>query len=292
MARPMRDGSFMRARVGSVAVCLAMTACLDGSQTEVRLVGTLNRARSMYPGIHPRMPDAATPSPPRSFSVAGWVALVMGLALVSGGAVVALLLARFAFPSSATSHVDVTPSPNVVLAVRALARLETVQFHMERVVELTDQQTHLFGVFESRDAILLVAVGDVVAGVDLAKLSPEDVESDGAKRSIRVRIPAPEIFSATLDNARTHVVLRSTDTLATRREDIEGMARREAEARLERAATVAGILTRATENAERGIESLLRSMGYREVEVASKPTSLLPDMPSFPKLNSEEGSLR
>jgi hypothetical protein len=211
------------------------------------------------------MPDSANP---RSISLAAWIAMAVGLAL--SGAGVALLVARLAFPSATTSHVDITPSPNVVLAVRALARLETVDFHMERVVELTDQQSHLFGLVQSQDAILLVAVGDVVAGVDLAKLTQADVDADAVGRSVRVRAPGPEIFSATLDNERTHVVIRATDRLATRREDLEGMARREAESRLKGAATEAGILARAAENGERAIESLLRSMGYQQIQITWK----------------------
>ena len=193
------------------------------------------------------------------------VALAVGL--VVSGAGVALLVGRFALPSPAASRVQVTPSPNVVLAMRTLARLQTVNFHMERVVELTDQQSHLFGLVHSQDAILLVAVGDVVAGVDLAKLGQADVDTDWATRSVRVRAPAPEIFSATLDNERTHVVTRATDRLATRREDLEGMARREAESRLRSAADEAGILARAADSGERAFESLLRSMGYEHVQI-------------------------
>lgn len=202
-------------------------------------------------------------------SLGARVALAVGLVL--SGASVALLATRFTLPSPSTSRVDVTPSPNVVLAMRTLARLETVDFHMERVVELTDQQSHLFGLVQSQDAILLVAVGDVVSGVDLAKLAQDDVDADWVARSVRVRAPAPEIFSATLDNERTHVVTRSTDRLATRREDLEGMARREAESRLKSAATEAGILARAADDGERAIESLLRSLGYREVRITWKP---------------------
>jgi delta 1-pyrroline-5-carboxylate dehydrogenase len=106
--------------------------------------------------------------------------------------------------------------------------------------------------------------------VDLAKLAPEDIDADWVSRSVRLRAPAPEIFSATLDNERTHVVTRATDTLATRREDLEGMARREAESRLRSAATEAGILTRAADNGERAVESLLRSLGYQQVQVTWK----------------------
>ena len=189
------------------------------------------------------------------------------LGLVVGAAVVALVFVRFVLPSASTSQLAIASTPNVVLAVRELARLETANYHMERVVELSDEQTHLFGLVQSKDALLLVAVGDVVAGVDLSKLRDQDVEADWPTHTVHVHAPAPEVFSATLDNARTHVVTRSTDRLATRREDLEGLARQDAEAKLKSAAIEAGILTRAQDGGDRALESLLRSLGFERVQI-------------------------
>src|SRR5207253_6452014 len=70
-------------------------------------------------------------------------------------------------PSSTTSRIDVRPTPNVLVAVRDLSRLESATYHMERVVEMTDEQSKLFGLVKTRDSLLLVAVGDVTAGIDL-----------------------------------------------------------------------------------------------------------------------------
>ena len=172
--------------------------------------------------------------------------------------------------AAGADRVTVAPSPNVVLAMRDLSRLETSSYHMERVIELTDDQTHLFGLVKSRDALLLVAVGDVTAGVDLGKLGDGDVETDWAKRKVRVRLPAPEIFSTALDNARTHVVTRSTDILAQRHEDLEGKARAEAESSMKGGAVDAGILDRAQAGAEREVRSLLKSLGFEQVDVDFK----------------------
>ena len=82
-------------------------------------------------------------------------------------------------------------APAVVLAVRDMARLEATSFHIEKVVEASDAQSRLWGFVEAKDTLLLVAVGDVVAGVDLSKLRDEDVTVDPAGRSVRMRLPAP-----------------------------------------------------------------------------------------------------
>jgi hypothetical protein len=183
--------------------------------------------------------------------------------------VAAFLLGRLQslmpLPPESTSVVTVRPSPNVIMSVRELSRLETTQYHVERVIELADKQEHLFGLVHAKDALLLVAAGDVVAGVDLSKLDPMGVQVDWPTRTARLRLPEPEIFSVAIDNARTHVVTRSTDVLATRTEDLEGQARSEAESSMRGAAIEAGVLPRAKTAAERAVGDVLRGLGFEHV---------------------------
>ena len=120
-------------------------------------------------------------------------------------------------------------------------------------------------------AILLVAVADVTAGVDLAKLAEGDVQVDTKLRRARIVLPAAEIFHAALDNERTYVHTRRTGLLARRQEALEARARSEAERALLDAAREAGILPRAEESARRAVERLVRSLGYDSVEVHSTP---------------------
>ena len=173
-----------------------------------------------------------------------------------------------AFAPATTSRIEVKPTPNVLLAMRELSRLETESYHMERVIELTDEQTKLYGLLKARDAVLLVAVGDVIAGVDMKKLRDEDVATDWPTRGVKITLPAPEVLSATLDNAKTHVFSRNTDLLATRKEELEGLARAEAEASMKKAALDQQLLDRARASAERAVTALLRSLGFERIEIA------------------------
>jgi hypothetical protein len=176
----------------------------------------------------------------------------------------------FSLPPSSTSVLEVRPTPSVVVAVRQLARLETSSYHMERVIELADKQTHLFGLLDAKDALLLVAVADVTAGVDMEKLGDGDVSVDPVTKHVKIRVPAPEIFSVALDNGRTRVVSRTTDAFATRKESLEGEARSEAEASMRDAAIESGILERARTGAERALRDLLRALGFDAVELEWK----------------------
>lgn len=168
-------------------------------------------------------------------------------------------------PSSDTTIVRSAPS--VVVAVRDLARLESAQYHVERVIELRDRQSRLFGLITAEDAILLVAVGDVTAGVDLTLLRDGDVVVDPAKGTARLALPAVEVLWTRLDNDHTWIYSRTTDFLAQRHENLETRARQEAESTLEESALERGILARARDNAQRTIEALVRSLGYTDVTV-------------------------
>jgi hypothetical protein len=165
------------------------------------------------------------------------------------------------------SQAERSRPPDVVSQVRELARLEGVSYHIERVVDLKDEQRKVFGLVSAGDAILLVASGDVVAGVDLGKLGPGDVQTTPDGRGVTIRLPPAEVFSARLDNAHTYVHSRKTDLLAERQESLETRARQAAEETLRDAAEDAGILERAEASVARTVKSLVRSLGFEEVRV-------------------------
>ncbi|MET0792012.1 MAG: DUF4230 domain-containing protein [Polyangiaceae bacterium] len=192
--------------------------------------------------------------------------LLVGLTVASGAKSCAASRIPV-IPPLSSSVTIVQPTPNVLVAVKDLARLESASFHMERVIDLTDKQSLLFGLVQSEDAILLVAVADVSAGVDLQKLNASDITVDAAQKSAKLTLPAPEVFHAELDNEKTYVHTRHTGALATRKENLETRARKEAERSLTDAALQAGILARASDNAKRAVEGLVRGLGYEQVEV-------------------------
>jgi uncharacterized protein DUF4230 len=170
-------------------------------------------------------------------------------------------------PRSATI---VRSTPSVLTAVRDLARLESVEYHVERVIDLRDEQPVLFGLIKTQDAILLVAVGDVTAGVDLSELQDGDVTADPSRSTARVVLPPARVLVTRLDNEHTWVYARITDRLAQRHEDLETRARQEAESTLAQTALDDGILDRARRNAEQTVASLIRSLGYTDVAVTSR----------------------
>lgn len=204
--------------------------------------------------------------PSQGLAIRGVSTLLLVLISVCVGGALVHWIAEIVSPApEPTEVVEVRPTPLVIVAVRDLARLESASYHMERVIDLTSTQRRVFGLVEAQDSILLVAAADVVAGVDLAALEDEDVVVEGER--VVITLPRAEVFSARLDSERTYVRQRETDLLARRRENLETSARREAERTLRTSAIEAGILERAERNAQGTVESLVRSLGFSEVEV-------------------------
>ncbi len=162
---------------------------------------------------------------------------------------------------------EVYNGASVIMAVHKLARLESAQFNIEQVVDLTDKQKTFFGLLEVTDKILLVASGEVTVGVDLAELDENDVVVDISKKEAIVTLPPVRILSVRVDNERTYVHHRETDLLASRKDTLEAKARQEAERSIREAALNGGILEQGRRNAARTVESLINSLGYTMVTI-------------------------
>lgn len=161
------------------------------------------------------------------------------------------------------------PTPTVIVdpvtivrQVRSLARLETIQYSVEKVIT-AEQGQGPFG-FLVGDRLLLVAHGEVIAGVDLSKLSPDDLQV--RENVLYVTLPEPEVFVATLDNEQTYVYDRETGILTRQDIDLESTARRAAEQAIREAALEDNILGQAQVNAENYLYRLFLEIGnYDEV---------------------------
>jgi hypothetical protein len=156
----------------------------------------------------------------------------------------------------------IIPDPvTIIREIRSLARLETIQYTVEKVITAQTSQGALDFLFEDR--LLLVAHGIVIAGVDLEKLTPEDMWLEGSV--LNVRLPEAEVFIATLDNEKTYVYDRDTGILRKPIQDLETLARQAAEKTIREAAIEDGILDTARQNAETYLSRLFVALGYADV---------------------------
>ncbi len=165
--------------------------------------------------------------------------------------------------SGRATRID-TSSPSVVDKIRQLSRLETVDYSIEKIVE-GDKENPYLPSFLVGDKLMLVAHGEVIAGVDLSQIKQGDVSVDGD--TITVTLPPPQILATRLDNGRTRVYSRTTGVLLEPDPNLESQVRQTAEQQFTQAALDDGVLDKARQNARTGVTALLSGLGFHHVNV-------------------------
>jgi hypothetical protein len=156
-----------------------------------------------------------------------------------------------------------TTGPVVVEGIQDLNRLATIRWRESVIVTRESGGTELER-FLAGEKVLLVATGDVEAGVDLASLGRDDVKVNG--ETVTIRLPEPEILSVSLDEQKTGVYDRDFGPLNLRPDDdLVEQARAAAVDRIEQAARDEDILDQAEQNAEDSIRAFVSTLGFEEV---------------------------
>jgi len=153
--------------------------------------------------------------------------------------------------------------PTVVHQIQQLQRLETVSYTMDKIISGEHDNAYL-PKFLAGDRLLLVVHGEVVGGINLAGLKPGDVVIQGQK--VLIHLPAAEVLSTRIDNARTKVYSRDTGLFSSPDPNLESEVREEAERQLQQAALQDGILKIAANNARSTISGMLKGFGFLEVD--------------------------
>ncbi len=152
----------------------------------------------------------------------------------------------------------------VVEVIQDLNRLATVRW-TESVPVTRESGGTEFEQFLTGERVLLVAVGEVEAGVDLSALGEGDVRVEG--ETVTIRLPEPEIFSTDINEDATYVYDRDYGVLNFRPDDgLIKEARTEAEDRILDAARENGILEQAQSNAEESVRTFVTVLGFERVE--------------------------
>jgi hypothetical protein len=157
--------------------------------------------------------------------------------------------------------------PAVVQGIQRLNELATVKYTTQ-VLVTEEENNQIFRQplpeVLTGEKVLLVAVGEVEAGVDLDELEPEDVRVTGD--TVYLDLPAARILDSSLDEDKTRLYDRDRGVFKIRGDDdLIEEARRDAVDKMVEAARENGILDKAQNNAETSISTLVTSLGYDEV---------------------------
>lgn len=184
-----------------------------------------------------------------------------------------------------------TPTPQVITGaavvrrIQDLSRLETASYTIETVIDIRQgSNIPIIGDFLAGDELLLIAHGNVVAGVDLGALQESDVSVSPDGSTITLRLPPAQIFSANLNDDRTRVYSRDRGLFAPENKDLETQARQLAVNQILSGACEDGIMQRATEEAQQSLTQFLGLLEFEQIEVIAGPSSpcVAPGGPAVP----------
>lgn len=160
---------------------------------------------------------------------------------------------------------------DVVMGIRELNELATVEYTTQAVVTV-EENPRIIQLLPSPDfltgeRIIVVATGEVTAGIDLDELGKDDIRVAGG--TVFVELPEARVLRTSLDEDRTRLYDRDRGLLRVRGNDeLIDTAREEAEDRVLASARENGILEKAQDNAEASIRGLVTSLGYQRIVFA------------------------
>ena len=151
----------------------------------------------------------------------------------------------------------------LVTRVRELSRLETTAMRVMHVSTVR-QSRGVIPQSIAGDEITFLAVGDVVAGIDLSQLQRDDVRLD-PDGTLVLSLPPSRVLMTRLDNRESRVINRTTGMLRRKDDHLESRIRATAEASIQRIALNKGILKTAADNGERKLADFLMTVGFEKV---------------------------
>ena len=174
------------------------------------------------------------------------------------GAILGLIFGRM-LPQGSLPQIGNTTT--VIKQIQSLNELSTVRYTLEKVVILEDVKWY------GGNRVVLVASGVVKAGVDLGKMSENDVQiSDGI---LTIKLPRAEVLDAYLKDRETQVLDRSTGLFREFDKDLEQEARKQAVGQMLIAAKKNGIIADADERAALQLQLFFGKLGFKEVRLES-----------------------
>jgi hypothetical protein len=202
------------------------------------------------------------------------VFLVLGSLLIAAAVAVTTAVFVWRLAKKAVVEQVLTPQEKqidittLVTQVRELNRLETASMHVMHVGTIK-QTYNLVPNALGGDEITFLATGEVIAGIDLSQLRPEDVwrSPDGA---INLRMPPSQILVSRVDNEQSRVLTRKTGVLRRADVDLETRARQHAEENIRGEALKRGILKMAADNGEKKMAELLRTFGFMRIRFVQR----------------------
>lgn len=163
--------------------------------------------------------------------------------------------------------------PALLESIQDISRYDAATGNFQVVVDL-EKDTKFLPDAVRGSRILYVGAGTVDAYVDLGKLGKDDVQVDEDRTSATLRLPHARLGTPALDPERSYAVskqrglLDRLGDLFSDNPNSEQAVQKLAVRHIGDAAKESGLTARAESNTTGMLEGLLRSLGFKKVEVA------------------------
>ncbi len=204
----------------------------------------------------------------------GGMFTLLGVAAVVAATLYIVHFGPTLHPFAPNVHKTSDVRPTVLHAIQSADQLVTADRQVDQEITKT-ASSRLPG---STETLTYMAVYDVKAGVDLSRITENDITIHGD--TVRIVLPPPYIVSQALDAEKSHVVSRSTGPTAFiggASKDLLDTVLREAEMRANTETLADGrLLNAAQENATSDLTRLLNNAGIKNVVFVSTPAPTPP----------------
>lgn len=162
--------------------------------------------------------------------------------------------------------------PPLLKSIQDLSRYVAAEGNFEVVVDLEHNRKYVPD-FLLGERTLFVGAGTVDAYVDFAKIAEGAVVESADRKTVEIRLPAPQLGQINLDLERSYVFAEKRGVLNQLGEVFGGDPNRQrevylkAEQKIADSAKNSGLSERAQENTKKMLEGLLRSLGYEKITI-------------------------
>jgi hypothetical protein len=149
--------------------------------------------------------------------------------------------------------------------VEEIGRLELVRYNIQDIVEYEKMRNWL-----PNSRTILMVSGEVVACIDLALLTEDDITVEGD--SVALLLPIPEICHVKIDHSRSKVYDVKFGLWDT--PDLVDEAYREAEKEIHNKALEMGLVSQSRDSAVKLLTPILQALGFEKITINFRFTPL------------------
>ncbi|GAB3251217.1 hypothetical protein GCM10027347_09510 [Larkinella harenae] len=154
----------------------------------------------------------------------------------------------------------------VLQEVTELGKLELVKYRFKDIVE-----HQLVREWLPNSKAVLIVEGEAVGCLDLTKIKPEDITTQGD--SLIVHLPEPELCSYKIDHRRSRVF--NTEYAFFEEAQLVSEAYRRAESQIRQSAVNSGILDQTRQNADKILKPMLERISGKKVFLTTRMKATL-----------------